>query len=80
MAYVPIVDISGDPEVVGAELDRSAGPPGSSRSPATASPVTSASPAWDMVTRFFDLPLEDRLSVARHRITRTGTRRWRVSR
>jgi len=63
--FVPIVDISGDPDVVGAELDEICRATGFFQITGHGIPGDVAEPAWVMATRFFDLPLEDKLSVAR---------------
>jgi isopenicillin N synthase-like dioxygenase len=63
--YVPVVDISGDPEVVGAELDEICRTAGFFQITGHGIPADVAEPAWTMATRFFDLPLADKLSVAR---------------
>ena len=65
MSYVPIVDISGDPEVVGAELDEICRTVGFFQITGHGIPGDVAEPAWTMATKFFDLPLEDKLTVAR---------------
>jgi isopenicillin N synthase-like dioxygenase len=59
------VDISGDPDVVGAELDETCRTGGFFQITGHGIPGDVAEPAWDMATKFFDLPLEDKLSVAR---------------
>ena len=65
MAYVPVVDISADPEAVGAELDEICRTVGFFQVTGHGVPDGVADPAWTMATRFFDLPLEDKLSVTR---------------
>jgi len=63
--YVPVVDISGDPDVVGAELDEICRTAGFFQITGHGIPADVAEPAWTMATRFFDLPLADKLTVAR---------------
>jgi isopenicillin N synthase-like dioxygenase len=63
--YVPVVDISGDPDVVGAELDDICRTVGFFQITGHGIPDGVAEPAWTMARRFFDLPAEDKLSVAR---------------
>jgi isopenicillin N synthase-like dioxygenase len=63
--YVPIVDISGDPDVVGADLDEICRAAGFFQITGHGIPGDVAEPAWAMATEFFDLPLQDKLSVAR---------------
>ncbi len=65
MPYVPMVDISGDPDVVGAELDEICRTAGFFQITGHDILGEVAGPAWAMATRFFDLPLADKLSVAR---------------
>ena len=65
MPYVPIVDISGDPDVVGAELDEICRTTGFFQITGHGIPGDVAEPAWAMATKFFDLPLQDKLSVVR---------------
>ncbi len=65
MPYVPIVDISGDPDVVGADLDEICRTAGFFQITGHGIPGDVAEPAWTMATEFFDLPLQDKLSVAR---------------
>jgi isopenicillin N synthase-like dioxygenase len=62
---VPIVDMSADPDAVGAELDEICRAVGFFQITGHGIPDGVAEPAWTMATRFFDLPLEDKLSVAR---------------
>jgi len=63
--YVPVVDISGDPGALGAELDEICRTVGFFQITGHGVPGRIAEPAWTMATRFFDLPPEDKLSVAR---------------
>jgi non-haem dioxygenase in morphine synthesis N-terminal len=63
--YVPIVDISADPDVVGAELDEVCRTVGFFQITGHGIADEIAEPAWRLATAFFDLPLEDKLSVAR---------------
>jgi len=63
--YVPIVDISGDPDVAAAELDEICRTTGFFQISGHGIPGDIAEPAWALATEFFDLPLEDKLSVAR---------------
>jgi isopenicillin N synthase-like dioxygenase len=65
VAHVPVVDISADPEAVGAKLDEICRTVGFFQVTGHGVPDGVADPAWTMATRFFDLPLEDKLSVAR---------------
>ena len=65
MPYVPIVDISGDPDVAAAELDEICRTTGLFQISGHGIPGDIAEPAWALATEFFDLPLEDKLSVAR---------------
>jgi isopenicillin N synthase-like dioxygenase len=62
---VPVVDISADPAKVGAELDEICRTTGFFQVTGHGIDDGGAEPAWTMATRFFDLPLEDKLSVAR---------------
>jgi len=63
--YVPIVDMSGRPDVVGTELDEICRTVGFFQVTGHGLPDGVAEPAWTMATRFFDLPAEHKLSVAR---------------
>ena len=65
MAFVPVVDISADPRVVGAELDEICRTAGFFQVTGHGVPDRVAELAWTTATSFFDLPLEDKLSVAR---------------
>jgi isopenicillin N synthase-like dioxygenase len=81
VAYVPVVDISADPGAVGAELDEICRTVGFFQVTGHGIPDSTAERAWVAATEFFDLPLEDKLSVVRPgRTTRTGTCRWPVNR
>jgi isopenicillin N synthase-like dioxygenase len=63
--YVPIVDVSADPDVVGAELDKICRTVGFFQITGHGIADDVAEPAWRLATAFFDLPLDDKLSVAR---------------
>jgi isopenicillin N synthase-like dioxygenase len=63
--FVPVVDISADPEAVAADLDEICRTVGFFQITGHGVPDDVAGPAWTMATRFFDLPLADKLSVAR---------------
>jgi isopenicillin N synthase-like dioxygenase len=63
--YVPVVDISADPDAVGAELDEICRTVGFFQVTGHGIPDGIAERAWVVATEFFDLPLEDKLSVAR---------------
>jgi isopenicillin N synthase-like dioxygenase len=63
--YVPIVDISKDPEVVGKELDEVCRTVGFFQIVGHGIDEQVADRAWTTSTRFFDLPLADRMGVAR---------------
>lgn len=65
MPYVPIVDMSADPAAVGAELDEICRTVGFFQITGHGIPDGVAEPAWTTATRFFDLPMQDKLSVAR---------------
>ena len=65
MASVPVVDISADPQAVGTELDEICRTAGFFQVIGHGIPDEVARQAWTMATRFFDLPLADKLSVAR---------------
>lgn len=65
MPYVPVVDMSADPDVMGAELDEICRTVGFFQITGHGIPDDVAEPAWTMATKFFDLPLGDKLSVAR---------------
>jgi isopenicillin N synthase-like dioxygenase len=62
---VPVVDISADPVAVGAELDEICRTTGFFQITGHGIDDAVAETAWTMATAFFDLPLEDKLSVAR---------------
>jgi isopenicillin N synthase-like dioxygenase len=62
---VPVVDISADPAKVGAELDEIGRTAGFFQVTGHGIDDGVAEPAWTMAAKFFDLPLEDKLSVAR---------------
>jgi isopenicillin N synthase-like dioxygenase len=65
MPYVPIIDISAGPDVVGAELDEVCRTAGFFQIAGHGIDDDVAAQAWTTATRFFDLPLDDKLSVAR---------------
>ena len=65
MPGVPVVDISADPRAVGAELDEIGRTTGFFQVTGHGIEDGVAEPAWTMATAFFDLPLEQKLSVAR---------------
>jgi isopenicillin N synthase-like dioxygenase len=65
MSDVPVVDISADPETVAAELDEICRTAGFFQIAGHGIPVDVIDRAWSMATRFFDLPLEDKLRVLR---------------
>jgi isopenicillin N synthase-like dioxygenase len=62
---VPVVDISADPAKVGAELDEICRTTGFFQVTGHGIDDGATEAAWTMATRFFDLPLEDKLGVAR---------------
>ena len=63
MPYVPIVDLSRDPAVVGAELDEVCTNVGFFQVTGHGVPDAVADRAWDATIAFFDLPLEERIST-----------------
>jgi isopenicillin N synthase-like dioxygenase len=63
--YVPIIDISADPAVVGAELDEICRTVGFFQITGHGIDDGVADLAWTTATGFFDLPLADKLAVAR---------------
>jgi len=65
VAYVPVIDISRDPRVVGAELDEICRAVGFFQITGHGIEDGVADRAWSAATRFFHLPLGDKLSVAR---------------
>ena len=65
MPGVPVVDISADPVAVGAELDEICRTTGFFQITGHGIEEGVAGPAWTMATAFFDLPLAEKLSVAR---------------
>jgi isopenicillin N synthase-like dioxygenase len=65
VSYAPIIDISADPDAVGADLDEICRTVGFFQVIGHGVPDDVAGPAWAMATEFFDLPVEDKLSVAR---------------
>jgi isopenicillin N synthase-like dioxygenase len=62
--YVPIIDISRDPDTVGAELDEVCRTVGFFQITGHGLADDVADRAWAAATSFFDLPLADKLSVA----------------
>jgi isopenicillin N synthase-like dioxygenase len=62
--FVPIVDISADPEAVAAVLDEICRTAGFFQVTGHGVPDDVAGPAWTLATRFFDLPLADKMAVA----------------
>jgi isopenicillin N synthase-like dioxygenase len=62
---VPVLDISANPGTVGADLDDICRTVGFFQVTGHGVPRDVSEPAWTLATRFFDLPLEDKLSVAR---------------
>ena len=60
MPYVPIVDISADPGVVGAELDEICRTVGFFQITGHGIADDITEPAWRLATAFFDLPLDDK--------------------
>jgi isopenicillin N synthase-like dioxygenase len=62
---VPVVDISADPAKTGAELDEICRTTGFFQVTGHGIDDGVAEAAWTVATRFFDLPLEDKLAVAR---------------
>lgn len=65
MAHVPVIDISRNPRLVGAELDEVCRVAGFFQVTGHGVDEAVADRAWDAATAFFDLPLEDKMSVAR---------------
>ena len=63
--FVPVVDISADPEAVAADLNEICRTVGFFQITGHGVPDDVTGPAWTMATKFFDLPLADKLSVAR---------------
>jgi isopenicillin N synthase-like dioxygenase len=63
--YVPIIDISRDRDAVGAELDEVCRTVGFFQITGHGIDDGTAMRAWTAATRFFDLPLDDKLSVTR---------------
>jgi len=66
---VPIIDVSGDPAEVAAELDAVCREVGFFQIVGHGVPDGIADAAWRAATAFFDLPLADRMSVQRPRPT-----------
>ena len=65
MPAVPVVDISADPGAVAAELDEVCRAVGFFQVTGHGISDEIADPAWSLATEFFDLPLEEKLGVAR---------------
>jgi isopenicillin N synthase-like dioxygenase len=63
--FVSIVDISADPVPVAAELDEICRTVGFFRITGHGIADDVADPAWRLATEFFDLPLADKMAVAR---------------
>jgi isopenicillin N synthase-like dioxygenase len=63
--HIPVVDISADPDAVGADLDEICRTVGFFQVTGHGVPDDVSGPAWTLATAFFDLPLPDKLSVAR---------------
>ena len=63
MAYVPVIDLSRDPAVVGAELDEVCTNVGFFQVVGHGVQEEVAQRAWDATIAFFDLPLDERLST-----------------
>jgi len=63
MSYVPVIDLSRDPAVVGAELDEVCTNVGFFQVVGHGVSERVAERAWDAMIAFFDLPLEERLAV-----------------
>ena len=66
MSYVPVVDISADPGAVGRELDEICRTAGFFQVTGHGIPDEVAERAWTTATRFFDLPLEDKVLAGPH--------------
>jgi isopenicillin N synthase-like dioxygenase len=64
MSYVPVVDLDRDPAAVGAELDDVCSNVGFFQVIGHGIPDSVADRAWQATIAFFDLPLEQRMSVA----------------
>ena len=65
MPYVPVIDISADPEAVGRRLDEVCRTVGFFQIVGHGIETAVADAAWTAATRFFDLPLESKMRVAR---------------
>jgi len=65
VASVPVVDLSADPDVVGAELDEVCRTVGFFQVTGHGVPDDVAEAAWSTASQFFDLPLQDKMAVAR---------------
>ncbi|MDT4925605.1 MAG: hypothetical protein QOG01_3318 [Pseudonocardiales bacterium] len=64
MPYVPVIDISRDPDIVGEDLDETCRTVGFFQIVGHDIDDSIADRAWRTTTRFFDLPLADKMSVA----------------
>jgi isopenicillin N synthase-like dioxygenase len=62
-AYVPVIDLDRDPEVVGTELDEVCSNVGFFQVVGHGVPDAVAERAWEAMVAFFDLPLEQRMST-----------------
>ncbi len=65
MPYVPVIDISGDPDAVGRRLDETCRTVGFFQIVGHGIDPAVADGAWIAATRFFDLPQEQKMTVAR---------------
>lgn len=65
MPYVPIIDISANPDAVGRELDEVCRAVGFFQIVGHGIEPAVADAAWTAATRFFDLPLDSKMRVAR---------------
>jgi isopenicillin N synthase-like dioxygenase len=63
--YVPVIDISDEPDVVGKQLDEVCRAIGFFQIVGHGLDPALADRAWTAATRFFDLPIEDKTSVVR---------------
>jgi isopenicillin N synthase-like dioxygenase len=63
--YVPVIDISRDPDIVGNELDEVCRTVGFFQIVEHGIDAELADRAWKVTTQFFDLPLADKMNVAR---------------
>jgi isopenicillin N synthase-like dioxygenase len=67
MPYVPVIDVSRDPDVVGRELDEVCRTVGFFQIVEHGVAPEVADAAWNAARRFFDLPVTDKMGVARPR-------------